>query len=103
VAKVNLIYLQKSLILTNVKRQRDRAWRAVMTEEQWNEININSRKRRATMTENQRNEVNRKRHINSRKRRATMTDEQHRIKFIGSVMKRIIEERPNLCSLKYQI
>jgi len=44
------------------KRQRERARRAAMTEEQWNKINSkNRKKRRAAMTEEQLSEINRKR------------------------------------------
>ena len=43
------------------KRQRERARRAAITEEQRNEIKTNSRKRRAAMTEDQWDEVNWKR------------------------------------------
>ena len=52
------------------KRQRERARRAAITEEQWNEIKTNSRKRRAAMTEDQHVEVNRKRREANHRRKA---------------------------------
>ena len=53
------------------KRQRDRARRAAMSEEQRNEIN--SRKRCAAMTEHQRNEINRKRREAYHRKKAEST------------------------------
>ena len=52
------------------KRQRERARRATITEEQRNEIKTNSRKQRVAMTEDQRVKVNRKRREAYHRRKA---------------------------------